>query len=363
MGLIIDADTHVAESEHMWALFEKELYPKRPIVMSAPEDTQYGARNAFWLIDGNIVPKPAGRGGSTLITPSVAKFQTSRTDIPVEARELTDPSQRIKDMDRLKVDIQIVFPTLFLAYLTDDVTLEVALCKAYNRWISEACKKGGERLRWVAIPPLRSVEETVKEIKWAKDHGAVGLFFRGIEKDLNLDDPYFFPIYQSAMEHDLPICIHTGMGSPILSSLFYVERHSAFGHGRVPPLIAFRNLVANKIPEQFPTLKFGFLEASAGWVPFVLHALKRQIQQRGGHFSENDLFKRYRIYIACEADEDIAYLSRCIGEDNMITGSDYGHNDPSEERELVKTMKSREDVPAFITDKILSDNPKRFYGL
>ncbi len=47
----------------------------------------------------------------------------------------------------------------------------------------------------------------------------------------------------------------------------------------------------------------------------------------------------------------------------MIIGSDYGHNDPSEERELVKTMKSREDIPSFITDKILSDNPQRFYGL
>ncbi len=363
MGAVIDADTHVAESEHMWALFEKEMYPKRPLLMSAPEDTQYGGRNAFWLIDGNIVPKPAGRGGSTLITPSTAQFQTSRTDIPVESRELTDPTQRLKDMDRLMIDVQIIFPTLFLAYLTDDVNLEVALCRAYNRWISEACKKAGDRMRWVAVPPLRSVEETLKEIKWAKDHGAVGIFFRGIEKDLNLDDPYFFPIYQSAMDHDIPICIHTGMGSPILSSLFYVERHSAFGHGRVPPIIAFRNLVANKIPERFPTLKIGFLEASAGWVPFVLHSLKRQIQQRGGDFSETDLFKRYRIYIACEADEDIHYLSRYIGEDNMIIGSDYGHNDPSEERALVKTMKSREDVPAFLTDKILSDNSLRFYGL
>ncbi|NIO09690.1 MAG: amidohydrolase family protein, partial [Deltaproteobacteria bacterium] len=197
MGAVIDADTHVAESEHMWALFEKEMYPKRPLLMSAPEDTQYGGRNAFWLIDGNIVPKPAGRGGSTLITPSTAQFQTSRTDIPVESRELTDPTQRLKDMDRLMIDVQIIFPTLFLAYLTDDVNLEVALCRAYNRWISEACKKAGDRMRWVAVPPLRSVEETLKEIKWAKDHGAVGIFFRGIEKDLNLDDPYFFPIYQS----------------------------------------------------------------------------------------------------------------------------------------------------------------------
>jgi len=363
MGPIIDADTHVSESEPMWALLEKEAYPRRPLLIRVPNDTLYKDRDAFWLIDGQIVPKPAGQGGSVLITPSAATNQSNRNDIAVESRELTDPDVRIKDMDRLNVDVQVIYPTLFLVYLTEDIGLEIALCRAYNRWMSEACAKGGDRLRWVAIPPLRSVEESLNEIKWAKDHGAVGLFFRGLEKDRNLDDPYFFPIYKAAMEHDLPICIHTGSGSPVLSSLFNLERHSAFASGRMPPIIAFRNLVANRIPELFPTLKFGFIEASASWVPFLLHAMRRQSRQRWGELSNGDLLRKYRFYVACEADEDIGYLAQYIGEDNLIIGSDYAHRDPSEERELVKTMRSREDIPAFLTDKILSDNPKSFYGL
>ena len=363
MGPIIDADTHVSESESMWSLLEKEAYPRRPILMRVPNDTLYKERDAFWLIDGQIVPKPAGQAGSVLITPAAASNQSNRTDITVGSRELTEPQVRIKDMDRLKVDVQVIYPTLFLVYLTDDIDLEIALCRAYNRWLSEACDKSGGRLRWVAIPPLRSVEDSVTEIKWAKDHGAVGLFFRGLEKDRNLDDPYFFPIYKTAMELELPICIHTGSGSPVLSNLFNLERHSAFASGRIPPIIAFRNLVANKIPELFPTLKFGFIEASAGWVPYLLHALRRQLQPRWAELSNGDLLKRYRFYVACEADEDIGYLAKYIGEDNLIIGSDYGHRDPSEEKELVKTMKSREDIPAFLTDKILSDNPRSFYGL
>ena len=79
MGLIIDADTHVAESEPMWSLLEKEIHPRRPIMMQVPDDTLYGSSNAFWLIDGNIVPKPAGRGGNRLITPSASKKESSRT--------------------------------------------------------------------------------------------------------------------------------------------------------------------------------------------------------------------------------------------------------------------------------------------
>ncbi len=44
-------------------------------------------------------------------------------------------------------------------------------------------------------------------------------------------------------------------------------------------------------------------------------------------------------------------------------GSDYGHNDLSKEPELVATMRAREDVPGRIIEKILCENPRRFYAL
>jgi predicted TIM-barrel fold metal-dependent hydrolase len=126
-------------------------------------------------------------------------------------------------MDRLGFDVQVIYPTLFLIYLTDNVALEVALYRAYNRWLAEACAKGKERLRWVVIPALRSIEESNKEIRWAKDRGAAGVFFRGIEGNLTLDNPYFFPVYQAASDLDLPICIHQGSGSPTFINFFNLD--------------------------------------------------------------------------------------------------------------------------------------------
>ena len=78
---LVDADTHVSENEHMWEHIDREMYHRRPVLISVPENTLYGDRNAFWLIDGNIFPKPAGKGGFALITPSAAKKQQTRTDI------------------------------------------------------------------------------------------------------------------------------------------------------------------------------------------------------------------------------------------------------------------------------------------
>src|SRR5829696_8475101 len=81
MPQVIDADTHIAESQSMWKHFDERLYARRPALLYGPNDTLYGKKNVFWLIDGNIFPQPAGKGGFSLITPSESEFQANRTDI------------------------------------------------------------------------------------------------------------------------------------------------------------------------------------------------------------------------------------------------------------------------------------------
>ena len=121
MAGIIDADTLYRRRRSDVGDDGKEMYPRRPVLLKSPEDTLYGPRNAFWLIDGNIFPKPNGKGSFRLITPSATKLETSRGDIHLAYREMTDIPGRLKDMDKLNVETQVVYPTLFLIYITDDV--------------------------------------------------------------------------------------------------------------------------------------------------------------------------------------------------------------------------------------------------
>ena len=79
--------------------------------------------------------------------------------------------------------------------------------------------------------------------------------------------PHFFPVYQAAARLYMPICVHTGAGCRAFSAIFDVTRSHTFPHTRTLPLMALRNIVANKIPEFFPTLRFGFIEAGVSWVP------------------------------------------------------------------------------------------------
>src|SRR4030095_7523266 len=152
MGPIIDSDTHIAESEAMWEMIEEEMYPRRPVLLSLPDNTLYGGWNATWLIDGNIFPKPVGKGGFRLVTPSASKIQSNRSDIQIACRELTDVEARLADMDRGGIAAQVVYPTLFLNYLTDDADLDVALSRACNRFMAHGCAQSHGRIHWVGIP-------------------------------------------------------------------------------------------------------------------------------------------------------------------------------------------------------------------
>lgn len=176
---VLDADTHIAESEAMWGYIDRAMYPRRPVLITIPDDTWYKERNAFWLIDGEIFPKPAGKASFSLITPSAQKKEFGRGDIHLAVRELTEPLARLKDMDKIGVEIQVIYPTLFLVYLTDDATLEAALCKAYNRFIADACGHAPERLKWVAILPLRDIAASLAEMHWAKSAARWVFFFAG----------------------------------------------------------------------------------------------------------------------------------------------------------------------------------------
>lgn len=360
---IIDADTHISEGEAMWTMMDKNMYPRRPLVLSVPEDTVFGNRNAFWLIDGEIYPKPAGKGSFALVTPSAQKVQEGRKDSTPATREMTDIKGRLADMDKLHTAAQVVYPTLFLVYNTKDRELEIALCRAYNRFLAQASDEAPQRIKWVAVLPLQSIKDAIDEIRFAKQHGAVGIFFRGIEGEYTLDNPHLFPVYEEAQKQNLSVCVHTGCGVRAILEMFDISRNHTFGHTRVMPLLAFRDIIANKIPEQFPGLRFGFIEAAAGWVPFLIHIVRRLQKEKFRFASSAELFREYRLFVACEADEDIPYLAKYTGEDHLLIGSDYPHSDPSREDQFVNAINAREDIPAELRQKILYDNPRAFYAM
>ncbi len=125
---------------------------------------------------------------------------------------------------------------------------------------------------------------------------------------------------------------------------------------------AFHSLIFHDVPARFPTLRWGFIEVSAQWIPYVLHDLAKRFKRRGQELPR-DVLRRNRIYVACQTDDDLAYVLGYSGADTIVIGSDYGHADTSSELEALRLLKEHGDIDPAVIDRILDDNPRALYAL
>jgi len=207
------------------------------------------------------------------------------------------------------------------------------------------------------------MDEAMKELHFSKENGACGVTMRAIEDDRLLIDPYFFPLYEEASRLDLPITVHIGNNNPKYNEIWSKDASGGtFGRLRTVSVAACHALITNEIPKQFPQLRFGFIEASAQWVPYMIHDLRRRLETRGRQLDPEPL-KDNNIWVTCQTDDDLPYVLKYAGEDSIVVGTDYGHQDQSSEIEAMRAMRDKGDVEPRVIDKILGDNAVALYGL
>src|SRR5262249_26298685 len=202
----IDADAHVIETERTWDYMDESDEPFRPRTLSlegAPIPQSPRARE-FWVIDGKMEPRRSNIG----------------LDTTEAAREMEDVEGRLRHMDALEVDVQVLYPTVFLRPLTSHPEVELALCKTYNRWMADIWRRGQGRLRWACLLPWYTMDQTVEQLRFARDNGACAIFARYAEADQLLNSPYFYPLYEEADRLNVPVCVHASSGTFATHELF-----------------------------------------------------------------------------------------------------------------------------------------------
>ena len=361
---VIDADAHVYESPDTWSHLDPSFQNQRPLPIKIDLDTPYGRHNAFWLIEGKAFPKMAGRGLHIFGTPTISESALAKP-MTVGAQTLTDVQDRLADMDRLRIDCQVVFPTLFLVTLPDDVGLEAALCRAYNSYMAAVCARSGGRIRFSAVVPLRDVDEAVRELRRAKDLGAVAVMTLGLVWNMELGNRCFFSFYAEAERLELPLCVHFGWGGPGLTDAFQALESSSFSAAMLPVVMGFHSIISQGVLDEFPRLRVAFLEAGSEWLIYAVRQMERSWHD--GRFrckrAPGQYLRDGNVYVSVEADEDIPYLVNLIGEDQLVIASDYPHEDASREEEMVRQLEDRADISPSLREKILGRSAERLYGM
>jgi predicted TIM-barrel fold metal-dependent hydrolase len=348
---VIDADCHVIETDKTWSYLDAADGGFRP----QPYTSEKEPDQPYWVIDG----KPRRRPFGTTSSGSTAEMLSGFAQTSLATRAMDDVDARLAHMDALGVDVQVLYPTVYLTQISSRPDEELALAKSYNRWLADIWRQGNGRLRWVAVPPLMTMEEVPDQLRFAKENGAVGIFMRGFEGDRIISDPYFYPLYEEASSLGLAITVHAGCGNPAFADLTTGE---AFPRNKLPVISAFHALAFNGVPARFPGLRFGFIEVAAQWLPYLATDLQRRMQ-RAGREPVDDILSANNMYVAIQTNDDLPNILSYVSEDHLVIGSDYGHSDTSTELEALRELSTQGAVDQRIIDKILTANPTRLYGL
>jgi predicted TIM-barrel fold metal-dependent hydrolase len=377
---LYSADDHMIEPAHLWADRVPERFTDR-----CPRIVDPGNGRQAWLFEDELVYIPMGscRPLEGLPVqgyppaPGTARFDEIRPGC-------YDPVARVADMDLDGVWGQLCFPNYarfagHRFYLNvSDRDLGYACLATYNDYLlDEWCATAPDRLFGAVILPLDDVTLAVDELKRVIAKGAKAVAFSENPTVMGLPSihtDHWDPILAVAREAGLPICMHIGSSSRLITTSDDAPATVLTSLNGLNSMCAGVDWLLGGVLERFPGLNVILSEGGAGWVPYVLeradkaffdHRMDTNLevgQKFKGKVPPSQLFAEH-MYV-CLVDEHFAL--RALGDipvDNLLWEGDFPHGDGLWPDNRSTMEKSLVDVPDGDAEKIMETNFRRVFSI
>jgi predicted TIM-barrel fold metal-dependent hydrolase len=197
-----------------------------------------------------------------------------------ECHHFTELARRA--MDAMGLDYQVVFPTpMLLLGMHPQDDIEVALGRAYDRWLVERILPEDERLKGLLYLPFNTPRACLDVIREFGDAPGVIGFTVCATRNKPVHHDSYMKLYSAIEETGKPLAFHSGFhwGDPSFLQLNrFISMHAlSFVHYS---LIHLANWVINGLPERFPKLKLVWVESGVAWVPFIMQRLDHEFMMR-----------------------------------------------------------------------------------
>jgi predicted TIM-barrel fold metal-dependent hydrolase len=364
---IYDADAHVNVAPQMWEDLPKEFAARRPRPALIHDGGELGAFTAGWLTDGRLEPHGLGPGLQPATPPRWVVEGPDRGSLT-----LVDPDARIRDLDRLGIDVQFLFPSTLYARWTSDPRFEAALFRAYNRFIARQTRAHSKRLKWAGLIPLRGARESIAALEEMVKLGASAAVVFGTARDKMLCDPSFNDFWDEFAHCELPLCVHMAASFPAFDNCVetFLDAHAL--SMALPAQMAFVALLGSGMMDRYPDLRIAFMEFGAEWIFYMVGRLDHYLAQdreiqpsvlnaRMPEKTMREYLRSGRVFICGEMEdplmkEEIALM----GENQLLYSSDYPHGEGREN--AAQELLQRSDISETQKQKILQQNPIRLFG-
>ena len=267
---IVDVDSHHYESESLSEILE---YMDDPVIQQlAMSATQSGMRHTGVFQSS---PGYQDMGGRVMRYP-LRKIEKTSGD---PHRDIT-LSKRW--MDAMGVDVAVMFPTpMLLLGLHPQVEVEVAMARAYNRWLCERVLAHEPRLRSLLYLPFNDADASFRMVQEFGGKPGVAGFMVTAARHRPVQHNSFMRTYALLEEMGLPLGFHAGYNWNEQSMAMMNKFISVHAIGFVfYNMVHLTNWIMNGLPERFPKLKVLWIESGVAWIPFMMQRLDNEYMMR-----------------------------------------------------------------------------------
>jgi uncharacterized protein len=351
--LIVDVDAHHYETE-AWS--EIAEYLEDPVLRHLATAGGHPSAASY----GPFLPSPGGAQQD--LAGRLPRYRLRRHE-QLEGEAQREPGLRTaglagRAMDMLSIDYQILFPGLMLNLgMHPQREFEIAVSRAYARWLTERVLPADPRLRTMLYLPFNDPAESLRLVQEFADVPGVVGFMVTATRNRAVHDNAYLPLYGELERRRLPLGFQAGYSKADRSMEQLNRFLSVHALGFVfSNMVHLTNWVINGLPVRFPGLDVVWIESGLAWVPFVMQRLDHEWRMRS---SEAPMLSRapssyiremYFTSQPMERSDNLDLLKTTFAEidaeHRLLYSSDYPHWDF--------------DVPAVIYDlPFLSEQAKR----
>lgn len=269
---IVDVDSHHYETES-WAEIAK--YIESPVIRHLA-----GAGGVSKLTgQSSLIPSQIGNQD---LAGRISRYRMRSLE-KVEGKDVHRDVQLIRRaMKMMGIDYTIIFPTPMLNLgMHPQVEMEVAVARAYARWITEEILPADPTIKTMLYLPFNDPEASLKLVEEFADRPGVVGFMVTTVRYRPVHHNSYMKIYAALEERGLPLGFHAAYSwqERAMEQLNKFISVHALGFPFYN-MIHLTNWVINGLPERFPALKVVWIESGLAWIPFLMQRLDNEYMMR-----------------------------------------------------------------------------------
>jgi predicted TIM-barrel fold metal-dependent hydrolase len=243
----------------------------------------------------------------------------------------------------------------------------LAMAAAVNDWMVAEWFDADSRFYGAITVPVEDGARAAKEIQRTSSNPRFVKVLLPSPTQEALGHPRYWPIYEAAVEHDLPVALHPGgvAGAPGASA-YFIEFHAAtYPQGYATQITS---LVYSGVFDRFPSLQIVLEEGGLSWMPPLMWRLDRSwrsmrdhvphLEQKPSEVIREHVWFTTQPFDSPEKPAFLPQLLECLNmTDRIMFSSDYPHWDFDDPKRVLPASI----VGSRVRDQILSRNALRLF--